>query len=89
MKKRTWLYIIAGLVAIYFCAMLVSQQIRINESKKKISELEQEILAVKEESEVLKNEIENAESRETIEGIARSELGLVYPDERKFIDSNG
>ena len=37
----------------------------------------------------MQDEIDNAESRETIENIARDELGLVYPDERKYIDSNG
>lgn len=89
MKKRVPLYIAAALVAIYFCVMFVSQQLTINESKKKIAELESEIKTVREESKRLEDEIENAESRETIERIAREELGLVYPDERKYIDSNG
>ncbi len=89
MKRRPVLYIAAALVIIYFCVMFISQQITINESKKKISELEDEIKSVQEESKKLKDEIDNAESRETIENIARDELGLVYPDERKYIDSNG
>ncbi len=89
MKKRVPLYIAAALVAIYFCVMFISQQMTINESKKKIAELESEIKNVREESKRLEDEIENAESRETIERIAREELGLVYPDERKYIDSNG
>ena len=69
--------------------MLISQQIKINEREKEIGILQSEIDEIKEESEKLKKEIENAESRETIESIAREELGLVYPDERKFVDSNG
>ncbi len=89
MKRRVLLYIAAALVIIYFCGMFISQQITINESKKKIGELEDEIKSVQEESKKLKDEIENAESRETIENIARDELGLVYPDERKYVDSNG
>lgn len=89
MKRRVLLYIAAALVVIYFCIMFISQQITINESEKKISELEEEIRSVQEESKKLKDEIENAESRETIENIARDELGLVYPDERKYVDSNG
>lgn len=88
MKKRIIAYAAAALVIVYFCFMFVTQQITINQSKKKITELEEEISAVKEESKKLRDEIENAESRETIEGIAREELGLVYPDERKYIDSN-
>lgn len=89
MKKRGFIYIAVALVVIYFCVMFISQQFTINESKKKIAELEREIESVKEESNKLREEIKNSESRETIEGIARDELGLVYPDERKYIDSNG
>ena len=63
--------------------------ISVNEREKEIGILQSEIDEIKEESEKLKKEIENAESRETIESIAREELGLVYPDERKFVDSNG
>lgn len=89
MKKRVPLYIAAALVFIYFVVMFVSQQMTINESKRKISELEDEIKSVREESKKIEGEIENAESRDTIESIAREELGLVYPDERTYIDSNG
>ncbi len=89
MKRRGFIYIAAALVVIYFCVMFISQQFTINKSKKKIAELESEIESVKEESKKLRDEIKNSESRETIEGIARDELGLVYPDERKYIDANG
>ncbi|MDO5478489.1 MAG: septum formation initiator family protein [Clostridia bacterium] len=89
MKKRFFVYILTGLLLIYFVGMLVSQQIKINEREEEIELLQSEIERVKEESEELKEEIENADSRETIESIAREELGLVYPDERKFVDSNG
>ncbi len=69
--------------------MFISQQIEIKERTDEITALEQEIEEVRKESEKLKEEIANAESRETIEAIAREELGLIYPDERKFVDSNG
>lgn len=88
MKKHAIAYAAAILVIAYFCFMFITQQMTINDSKKKLSELENEINAVKEESKRLRDEIDNAESRETIEGIAREELGLVYPDERKYVDSN-
>ncbi len=89
MKKRLFIYILTGLLLVYFVGMLISQQIKINEREKEIGILQSEIDEIKEESEKLRKEIENAESRETIEAIAREELGLVYPDERKFVDSNG
>lgn len=89
MKRRAVLYIAAALVIIYFCVMFISQQIAINEKNSEIGELEDQIKSVEEEKKKLQDEIDNAESRETIENIARDELGLVYPDERKYIDSNG
>ena len=89
MKRRAVLYIAAALVIIYFCVMFISQQIAINEKNREIGELEDQIKSVEEEKKKWKDEIDNAESRETIENIARDELGLVYPDERKYIDSNG
>lgn len=89
MKKRFFIYILAGLLLIYFIWMFISQQIEIKERTDEITALEQEIEEVRKESEKLKEEIANAESRETIEAIAREELGLIYPDERKFVDSNG
>lgn len=89
MKRRAVLYIAAALVIIYFCVMFISQQIAINEKNREIGELEDQIKSVEEEKKKLQDEIDNAEGRETIENIARDELGLVYPDERKYIDSNG
>ncbi|MBQ2940690.1 MAG: septum formation initiator family protein [Clostridia bacterium] len=89
MKKRFFIYILTGLLLIYFVGMLISQQIKINEREEEIGILKSEIDEITKESEKLREEIENAESRETIEAIAREELGLVYPDERKFVDSNG
>jgi len=89
MKRRAVLYLAAALVIIYFCVMFISQQIAINEKNREIGELEDQIKSVEEEKKKLQDEIDNAESRETIENIARDELGLVYPDERKYIDSNG
>ena len=77
MKRRAVLYIAAALVIIYFCVMFISQQIAINEKNREIGELEDQIKSVEEEKKKLQDEIDNAESRETIENIARDELGLV------------
>ena len=89
MKKKFFIYILAALLVVYFAWMFISQQIEIKERTDEINALQEEIDNVKKESERLKEEIVNAESRETIESIAREELGLIYPDERKFVDSNG
>ena len=71
MKRRAVLYIAAALVIIYFCVMFISQQIAINEKNREIGELEDQIKSVEEEKKKLQDEIDNAESRETIENIAR------------------
>lgn len=89
MKKRVWTYIlICVILAVYFVGIFISQQIKLGEQKETIEALEAEIKATEAESEALKKEIEHATSRETIEAIARQELGLVYPDERTFLDAN-
>lgn len=88
-KKRLWILIIAAAVLIYFIWILVSQQMGIYEREKKIAEIQSEIDKTNKESDELRNEIENANERETIEKIAREDLGLVYPDERTYVDSNG
>ncbi len=88
MKKRGLVFVLAFLLAAYFIGMLVSQQITIGNKEEEIERLRTEIKEAESESERLKEEIANAESRETIERIAREDLGLVYPDERKFVDSN-
>lgn len=89
MKKKFFIYILVALLVVYFAWMFISQQIEIKERTDEINVLQEEIDNVKKESERLREEIVNAESRETIESIAREELGLIYPDERKFVDSNG
>ncbi len=89
MRKRVFVYILIFLLVSYFFGMLISQQVKIGEKEEEIEKLKAEITATVNESERLKEEIANAESRETIERIAREELGLIYPDERKFVDSNG
>ena len=89
MIKKFFIYILVALLVVYFAWMFISQQIEIKERTDEINVLQEEIDNVKKESERLREEIVNAESRETIESIAREELGLIYPDERKFVDSNG
>ncbi len=89
-KKRNFVwYAVIAVLILYFAVSLFTQQLKINESKDKMKELKEKIAGEESESEQIKKEIENAESRETIEGTARDKLGLLYPDERKFVDSNG
>ena len=88
MKKTVWLWVLVVLL-IVSSILFIRQQFVIEEQKEKLEDIQKEIETVEQDSEELKENISNAESKEAIENIAREELGLVYPDERKFVDSNG
>ncbi|MDP4132429.1 MAG: cell division protein FtsL [Bacillota bacterium] len=91
MKSVRWnyKYIIIAFLLLYFVWILVSQQVTIRKKEVVISDLKNQISQAEKESKSLKVEIKNAGSKETIEKIAREKLGMVYPDERKYVDSNG
>ena len=76
------------IAAVYFVYFVIWQQVTISSKNKEISELEQRVGEATEESERLKQEIENLNDPEYIERVARDELGLVRPNERVFVDSN-
>jgi len=85
-KKRI---IIAAvlLVAIYVFCSFVSAEIRLRGYKAQIKELEEMIEQKNLEAEAIKLEEENRSTDEYIEKTARERLGMVYPNERLFINS--
>ena len=89
MKKNILIYIITGLLIISFGFIYITQQININKLEDGIEAYNKETAEEYAGKEKTEAQIENYGKRETIEGIAREELGLVYPDEKKYIDSNG
>ena len=86
--KRIAVITVAFVVVFYFIYVLISQQISINQKSKEIETLKQQVITATEESEILKQEIENLNDPEYLERIAREQLGLVRPNERVFVDSN-
>ncbi len=76
------------LAAAYFIYVMVWQQTMINQKQKEIEVLEQNIAEATAQSEELKQQIESLSDPDYIERFAREELGLVFPNERVFVDSN-
>ena len=72
----------------YFLYITVWQQVMISRKNEEIEALSQNIEQATQESERLKEEVENLSDPEYIERIARETLGLVRPNERVFVDSN-
>lgn len=79
---------VAVIAAIYFIYILIWQQIAISNKNNEIDQLKQRVTAAGEESERLKQEVENLNDPDYLERVAREKLGLVRPNERVFVDSN-
>lgn len=58
---------------------------KINHLKNQIEEIESQIADAEVENEKLKSQLENSDSYEYIEEVAREKLGLVKPGEKMFI----
>ena len=86
--KKMAIAAVVAVVAIYFIYVLIWQQIAINSKNEEIERLNQQVISASEESEKLKQEVENLNDPEYLEKVARERLGLVRPNERVFVDSN-
>lgn len=90
-KKKIELdYVRIILVAfvIYFAYTFISQQFSINEYDVKIADLENKIEEANERVEEINTLKTKTGTTEFIEEVARTELGLVKPYEKVFIDVN-
>ncbi|MGI6030428.1 MAG: FtsB family cell division protein [Eubacteriales bacterium] len=71
----------------YAAYTLVTLGIAITKKENEILELQEQIEMQKIENEELTDMVENGVSQDYIEKIAREKLGLAYPNERIFVDS--
>lgn len=88
-KKRykvDYLRVILVVSFVFFCITFVNQQLKLNEYNVQINSVEQDITSAKEQIKELKQVENKANDSEYIEYIARTELGLVKPYEKIFID---
>ena len=76
------------LIMLYIVTALVKQEITIRRYKAQIAELNVKIESEKKDIENIKKDIEQAESIENIEKIARERLKMVKPGEIMYVDIN-
>lgn len=86
--KKMMIAAAVAAVALYFIYVLIWQQVAISNKNSEIEELRMQVNSASEESERLKQEVENLNDPEYLERVARERLGLVRPNERVFVDSN-
>ena len=67
---------------------MIGQQSTINRKNNEIRNLNEQITSANQETERLKEELENVNDPEYLERMAREKLGLVGPNERVYIDAN-
>ena len=90
-KKRykvDYLRVILVVALVFFSATFVKQQLQISEYNVQINGIKQDIEEAKEKMVELKAVENKANDSEYIENIARTELGLVKPYEKIFIDAD-
>ena len=73
---------------VYAGYVLIWQQFTISKKIAEIDALQQQITEASDETERLKQELEEVNDPEYLERIAREKLGLVQANERVFVDSN-
>ena len=84
--KVDYLRVILVVALIFFSITFVKQQLQINQYNVQINSIEQDIATAKEKTTEFKEMADKVTDSEYIEEIARTELGLVKPYEKIFID---
>lgn len=84
--KVDYLRVILVVAIVFFSVTFVKQQLKINEYNVQINSIEQDIVESKEKTAELKAVESKVNDSEYIEEVARTELGLVKPYEKIFID---
>lgn len=84
---RLWHFLIL-LIIFYLGKTLINQSMMMNELAKRKQKEEQEIQKLQEDIKELEAEIENKDTLEFVEKVAREELRLVKPREIIYIDKN-
>lgn len=88
-KKRykvDYVRVILVVSLVFFAVTFVKQQFEINEYNVKIDSIKQDIADAKVRTDELRTVETKANNTEYIEYVARTELGLVKPYEKIFID---
>ena len=89
LKRSGIVMIVIILVLVVFAgARLATLRAQIDDARAQTAALQERYDELTQENAELAYEIEHSDDPETIEGIARTKLGLVRPGERIYIDLN-
>ena len=85
-KARFWLILMAALLSLFF-ALYTSQENLIQQRSRYIQELLQQKTQLEIEIDSAERRLDFAKSDDYVERIARSQLGLIMPDEVLYVNS--
>ncbi len=86
-KKGTLLFLV--IVFGYFIFRYISLEIQYNELEQRKTQLQAQVKEAKTNRQQLSEQLDNSDSYKYIENLARKYLGLVYPDEKVYIEEKG
>lgn len=85
-RKGKWLTILFLAFLVYFCVIIVNQQLSLRNLNRRQNEIEADIEKYTLENDALKEQVELVRTNKYyIEGIARNELGLVRDGEIIYV----
>jgi cell division protein FtsL len=86
-RSKLWIVVVLGLI-VYLSCILIDQQKELYNKKGQMNDLNAKIEQGEKENKALLKQKENINSNEYAEKVARQELGMIKPGEKKFIDVN-
>lgn len=84
--KKILLRILLFFIIVYIIYTFISQRKMLNSYAIEKSEYQNEIVESKKEQNELNDELQNLNSTEYVEGVARDKLDMYLPNERVFVD---
>ncbi len=85
--SKLWIVIVLGLI-VYLSCILIDQQKELSSKRAQMNGLNARIEQGEKEKEALLKQKKNINSDAYAEKVAREELGMIKPGEKKFIDVN-
>ena len=86
-KKSLMFLVLPVVMAIYFCVVLVQQQVTISQLSDKADSIRNEIKVQSNLKKEIETEMKSENEIKRVEKIAREKLGFLKENERLFVDS--
>ncbi len=84
--KKVFIRLLLFLITVYILYTFVSQKKMLNSYAAEKNEYQNQIEEAKKEQNELSEELQNLNSTEYIEGVARDKLDMYLPNEKVFVD---